>query len=196
VDPWARFYPAAGLYRNQHPNTSRGKNENAPYNHSCHCWHRFACLYPDAIIDPKLRQAVETIDKKFVNAQDKGDAAALAAVFSDDAVMVTNTGPLNGRKAIEEYYANALKATQFSNTTSTIDPDSPRSISATAMWVTGSWSTIAKGANWGAVEIKGFWGSIKILEAGTWKILTETWNITPPPAAAAAPSPTTTPSSQ
>jgi uncharacterized protein (TIGR02246 family) len=146
--------------------------------------------------DAKLRQAVETIDKKFVDAQDKGDAAALAAVFSDDAVMVTNIGPLNGRKAIEEYYANAFKTTQFSNTTSTIDPDSPRSISATAMWVTGSWSTIAKGANWGPVEIKGFWGSIKTLEGGTWKILTESWNITPPPAAAAAPSPTTTPSNQ
>jgi uncharacterized protein (TIGR02246 family) len=140
--------------------------------------------------DPKLRQAVESIDKKFDDAQNNGDAATLAALFSDNAVMVTNTGPLNGRKAIEEYYANAFKTTQFSNTTSTVDSDSPRSISATAMWVTGSWSTTAKGANWGPVDIKGFWGSIKMLEGGTWKILTETWNITPPPAAAAATSPT------
>jgi uncharacterized protein (TIGR02246 family) len=146
--------------------------------------------------DSKLRQAVENIDKKLADAQDKGDAAALAALFSDDAVLVTNTGPINGRKAIEEYYANAFKTTQFSNSTSTIDQDSPRSISATAMWVTGAWSTTVKGASWGPVEIKGFWGSIKILEGGTWKILTETWNITPPPAAAPATSPTSTPSNQ
>jgi uncharacterized protein (TIGR02246 family) len=146
--------------------------------------------------DPKLVQAVERIDKKFVDAQDKGDAAALAALFSDNAVMVTNTGPLNGRKAIEEYYANAFKTTQFSNATSVIDPDSPRSIRATEMWVTGSWSVTAKGANWGPMEIKGFWGSIKILEGSTWKILMETWNIAPPPTAATVASPATTPSNR
>jgi uncharacterized protein (TIGR02246 family) len=140
--------------------------------------------------DPKLRQVVETIDKAFNDAQAKGDAAALAGLFSDDAVMVTNTGPLNGRKAIEEYYANAFKTTQFSNTTSRVDPDSPRSLSPTTMWVTGAWSMTAKGADWGPVEIKGYWGSIKTLQAGTWKILSETWNITPPPAVAATPSPT------
>jgi uncharacterized protein (TIGR02246 family) len=146
--------------------------------------------------DPKLRQAVETIDKKFGDAQVNGDAAALAALFSDNAVLVTNTGPLNGRKAIEEYYANAFKTTQFSNSISTIDPDSPQIITDTAMWVTGSWSITAKGANWGPVEMKGFWGSIKILEGGTWKILLETWNITPAPVTAAATSATATPSNQ
>jgi uncharacterized protein (TIGR02246 family) len=140
--------------------------------------------------DPKLRQAVDTIDKALDEAQDKGDAAALAALFSDNAILVTNTGPLNGRKAIEEYYTNAFKTTQFSNTTGIQDPDSPHIISPTAMWVTGAWSTTVKGANWGPLEIKGYWGSIKTLEGGTWKILTETWNVIPPPAAAAAPSPT------
>ena len=131
--------------------------------------------------DPKLRQVVETIDKTLNDAQDKGDAAAFAAVFADNAILVTNTGPLNGKKAIEESYTNLFKTTQFSNSTATIDPDSPHSISPTAMWVTGVWSATAKGANWGPVEIKGHWGSIKTLDGDTWKILMETWNVVPAP---------------
>jgi uncharacterized protein (TIGR02246 family) len=38
-----------------------------------------------------------------------GDAAAVAACFTEDAVLVTDTGPIYGREAIEKYHADQFK---------------------------------------------------------------------------------------
>ena len=39
-------------------------------------------------VDPEVRQQIEAVHTKFVEAQNKGDAAALAALFTQDAVQV------------------------------------------------------------------------------------------------------------
>jgi uncharacterized protein (TIGR02246 family) len=46
--------------------------------------------------------------KKFDEAFNNNDPAALAALFTEDAVEVTDTGPIYGREAIEKYHADVF----------------------------------------------------------------------------------------
>src|SRR5246127_1810257 len=39
-------------------------------------------------VDPEVHQQIEAVHMKFVEAQNKGDAAAIAALFTQDAVQV------------------------------------------------------------------------------------------------------------
>jgi ketosteroid isomerase-like protein len=113
------------------------------------------------------------------------DATAAAACFTEDAVYVTDRGPVNGREAIEKWYADLFQKVHFSDHIITIDQDSPHIISMDGkeMWATGGWSTTIKGENFGPTQIKGYWSVIR--EGDDWKIRMLTSNITPAPAAPA-----------
>jgi uncharacterized protein (TIGR02246 family) len=57
-------------------------------------------------VDPKIAQEIRALFMKFDEAFNKNDAAALAAFYTQDAVFVTpDEGTLDGRQAIETYYA-------------------------------------------------------------------------------------------
>jgi ketosteroid isomerase-like protein len=43
------------------------------------------------------------------------DAAALAGTYTEHAVLVTDTGPVYGREAIEKHYADLFKQVYISN---------------------------------------------------------------------------------
>ncbi len=122
------------------------------------------------------------------------DAAALAALFTEDAVIMPETGPVNGRQAIEKWYADLFQKAHFSNHLVTVDQDSPDIIGTAGyeMWATGGWSTTIQGENFGPTQTKGYW--LVIREGDDWKIRVLTWNVAP--ALAATPSPTTTPSNK
>jgi len=112
------------------------------------------------------------------------DAAAAAACFTEDAVYVTDRGPVNGQEAIEKWYADLFQKVHFSDHIITIDQDSPHIIGTDGkeMWATGGWSTTIKGENFGPTQIKGYWSVIR--EGDDWKIRMLTSNITPTPAPA------------
>jgi hypothetical protein len=67
----------------------------------------------DAAVDPQIVQQLHAIGKKSDKAFLKGDAAALAALYTEDAVYVTNTGPIRGRQAIEKYYADRFQEVRY-----------------------------------------------------------------------------------
>jgi hypothetical protein len=51
--------------------------------------------------DPKIIEQIAARQKIYDEAMNNGDAAALAGkMFTEDAVLVTDTGPLYGREAI------------------------------------------------------------------------------------------------
>lgn len=135
--------------------------------------------------DPQLRQRLVDVIKKHGDAMNNNDAAAAAACFTEDAVYVTDRGPVNGREAIEKWYADLFQKVHFSDHIITIDQDSPHIIGTDGkeMWATGGWSTTIKGENFGPTQIKGYWSVIR--EGDDWKIRMLTSNITPAPAAAA-----------
>jgi ketosteroid isomerase-like protein len=66
--------------------------------------------------DPKIRQLIDAHQKIYDEAMNNGDAAALAnKMFTEDAVLVTDAGPIYGRAAIEKHYAEVFKQVHFSN---------------------------------------------------------------------------------
>jgi len=146
--------------------------------------------------DPQLRAAFVAFVKKEDEAFINGDAAALAALYTQDAVLVTPQGPVYGREAIEKFFADMFKQVHFSNQVITPDQYSPHAIGTAGneIWATGEWSHTVQGQNFGRVEQKGYWSAIYVRDGDTWKHRMVTINVTPPPPA--TPSPTTTPSSQ
>jgi len=65
-------------------------------------------------VDPEVRQQVEAVHTKFVEAQNKGDAAAIADLFTQDAVQkwygLSEGGLASGEQAIEKRYRATFAA--------------------------------------------------------------------------------------
>ena len=140
--------------------------------------------------DPQLRQRYIALVEKYDDALKKNDAAAVAALFTEDGVYMTDRGPVIGRPAIEKYHADLFKQFHLSNSLITVDEDSPHMIGTASneLWATGAWSATIQGQNFGPIQIKTYWSVIR--EGDDWNIRM----LSPVPAA--TPSPATTPSSQ
>ena len=57
----------------------------------------------DTPVDPKLTEQLIALAKKFDDAFNNNDAAAVAALFTKDGVMVTNSGQIYGPEAITKH---------------------------------------------------------------------------------------------
>jgi uncharacterized protein (TIGR02246 family) len=134
--------------------------------------------------DPQLREALIAYNKKEDEAWNNNDAAALAALCTEDAILVNDTGPIYGREAIEKYYADVFQKLHFSNHLGKGDQYSPHIIGTAGneAWTSGEWTTTLKGQNFGPVDAKGNWVEIYRREGDNWKIRLDIWNLTPAPA--------------
>jgi uncharacterized protein (TIGR02246 family) len=65
--------------------------------------------------DPQIIQKVNALIQKNDEALNKNDAAAYAAIYAEDAVFVTDVGPVYGRKAIEKWFADAFQHWHYKN---------------------------------------------------------------------------------
>jgi uncharacterized protein (TIGR02246 family) len=64
----------------------------------------------------EVHAAIAAIDKKFMEDVNRGDAAAGAVAYTDDAILMPpNHSPLEGRQAIEKYLAEIGSHLQASN---------------------------------------------------------------------------------
>ena len=77
-------------------------------------------------VDPQVREQIDAKIKKSDEAFNNIDAAALAALLTEDAIVVTQTGPIFGRQAMEQYLAAGFACFRFSNHLSKRDPASPQ----------------------------------------------------------------------
>jgi len=138
--------------------------------------------------DPQLREALLALAKKVDDAWNNNDAAAVAALYTKDAVEVTNEGPIYGREAIEKHYADLFQKVHFSNHLVTPDQTSPHAIctDGNTIWENGEWSLTYQVKGGDPVQDKGYYSSILVREDGVWKKPLLTWNITPAPAATTA----------
>jgi hypothetical protein len=128
------------------------------------------------------KQALANHAKKFDDAFNANDAAAVAALFTKDATYVTDTGIIVGRDAIQKYYENLFKTVRYSNHKGVPDATSPHMISPSSFWCSGtftnSWKTV-DGRYSG--NVSGFWSNICRMEDGAYKDAVQTWNRIPPP---------------
>ena len=144
---------------------------------------------------PTLAQQKDTIDsqigeqvtKKIDEGFNNGDAAAVGALFTEDAVFVTPQGPIFGREAIEKLFEGMFQQGHYSNHLNKDDQGSPHTIGTAGneVWRTGEWSSTLQGKSGGPIQLKGYWSAINVREGDTWKIKMLTFNMTPPPASAA-----------
>ena len=143
--------------------------------------------------NPQLRQRLLAVIEKHADAMNKNDAAAAAALFTDDAVYLKDTGPIKGREAIEKMYADLFQKLRFSDHVITVDQDSPRIIGTDGkeMWATGEWSSTIQAQNSDPAQIKGYWSVIR--GGDDLKIRMLSPYVTP---ADAKPSPTATPANE
>jgi len=121
--------------------------------------------------DPQISQQLDVLGQQYDAAFNNGDAVALAGIFTEDAVLVTDTGPVYGREAIEKYYADLFRKVQFSDWLTTVDQYSPHTIGSPGneVWETGGWSGTIRGENFGPIHSKGYWSSIAVREGDLWK---------------------------
>jgi uncharacterized protein (TIGR02246 family) len=137
--------------------------------------------------DPRLRERIVALFGKFTEAWNNNDAAALAALYTKDAVFCggEGSGPHYGREAIEKHFAEGFKLFHFSNHAVTPDQYSPHVIGTAGneVWVLGDWSMTIQSKNGGSpMQIKGNSLNIFVPDGDTWKaraILTN--NAAPPP---------------
>jgi uncharacterized protein (TIGR02246 family) len=132
--------------------------------------------------DPQLRQRLLALIKNYDEVFNKNDASALAVFFTEDAVFVTETGPIYGREAIVKHFADLFQKVHFSDHVGKPDEYSPHIIGTAGneVWASGGWSTTIKGQDFGPTQIKGYWSVIR--EGDDWKIRMLTTNLSPPPA--------------
>ena len=147
-------------------------------------------------VDPQIIEQLNALCEKLDEAFNNNDAAAVAALFTKDGVLVTNSGPIYGREAIEKYQADVFKNGHFSNHLGKCDQYGTHVIGTAGneVWRNGYWSLTWQGKTGDPIQLKGYWSAIQVREGDTWKNRMEIWNVTPAPAA--TPSPMTTPSNK
>jgi uncharacterized protein (TIGR02246 family) len=136
-------------------------------------------------LDPQNAKQIELIAKKYDKAVDNNDASALAALFTDDAVFVTDGGPIYGRQAKEKWHVDLFQQGQHSNHQGKADQYSPHVIGTDGdeVWFNGEWSETVRGKDGNSIHIKGFWSAIDTCVGHDWKIRMLTFNLTPVPPA-------------
>ena len=131
-------------------------------------------------VDPQTIEQLIAFGKKYDEAQNNNDAAALAALFTEDAVFVTDTGTVYGRQAIEKWFADDFQEWRHSNKLTKGDQNPPRIIgTADNIASSGEWSVTIQGKTGDPIQLKGHFSSILTREGNDWKIRMSTWNVTP-----------------
>ena len=139
-------------------------------------------------VDPQIIEQLNALGKKYLDAMNNNDPAPLAALFTEDAVLLTDRGPVNGREAIAKWYVDNFKEWHHSNHIGKRDPNSPRIIGTAGneIWANGSWSETVQRQTGEPIQLKGYWSAIyssatNTREGDGWKIRMLTWNITASP---------------
>jgi uncharacterized protein (TIGR02246 family) len=136
-----------------------------------------------ATLSEQDRQQLGALHKKWDEAENNNDAAALAALFTEDAAFVTDKGPVSGREAIKQWFADDFQEWRHSNHIHKLNSISARIIgTAGNVTLNGEFSVTVQGKSGGPIPVKGYWSEIDTREGDDWKILMHTFNITPAPA--------------
>jgi len=160
------------------------------------------------VADPQTTQKILALGKAFDEAHSDNDAAAVAALFTRDAVLVTIEGPIIGRQAIQKYCTDLYQWWHPKNCITKVDENAAHLIGTAGneLWATGEFRETGQGKNSEPLPIKGYWACIYVREGDDWKIRVDAWYTHPDsvilinksfaPQPAATPSLTASPSHQ
>jgi ketosteroid isomerase-like protein len=114
--------------------------------------------------DPQITQKVRVLSRAF-----------------DDAVLVSDRGPIHGRKAIENWYSGMFQTWHARNHIGTPDGNDPHvsCFSGDEAWETGEWSETEQARPGRPIQSRGYWSTVYIREGADWKIGMLIYNVTP-----------------
>jgi uncharacterized protein (TIGR02246 family) len=130
------------------------------------------CLSPAAAqtastSDENIAPKIEQFLAKYVDTYNQHDPAALAALYTADAVLVGPSGtPVTGRNAIEASLTTMFK--QMGSPTLAANATEIHALGGDA-WAVGQ-STIKNSGQTGPAEVRGHWAAIYAPEGGEWKV--------------------------
>ena len=122
-------------------------------------------------VDPKTTEQIRALAQKYDDAINRHDQAAVAALYTQDAVRTTNEfnhGTLHGREAIEKAYANwDFKQWQLSSYFTRV----VRVVSVgNEVRSSGTWSCVFKSWNGTTVSEEGYYTWVIAREGDVWKL--------------------------
>jgi uncharacterized protein (TIGR02246 family) len=143
-------------------------------------------------VDPQTTQKILAIGKAWDEANNNNDAAPIAALFTEDAIFVTDGGPVHGRQAVEKWFSDVFQGWHAKDHLTKFDGNAPHMLGAAGdeLWATGEWSETGQGKTGGPIQRKGYWAVIYNREGDEWKIRMLSYNVTPAPAPSTTLSPT------
>ena len=112
-------------------------------------------------------------------AYNKNDAAAVAALFTKDALLVEPDGLFSGRQAIEKRYAETFRHSPIISFNTSRERHYLNAID-NAVCGAGQWFGTFQSQTGPVFEV-GYWSAIYVREGDDWKIRMWTINQTPPP---------------
>ena len=118
-------------------------------------------------VDPQIAQQIRALTMKYDEAFNKNDSAALAALFTEDAVLVTPQGTIYGREAIEKYAVDNYLRWHSNNLVHTVD----RLIAVgNEVHAIGKWKCAFQGTHGRSKHANGHYSWALAREGDTWKI--------------------------
>lgn len=136
---------------------------------------------PGLAADAPHKHGLQNADSAWVKAMLANDAAACAAVYAEDAVLVLpGSGPIKGREAIRQAYAGWLAQVHVTAAEIT-DAHYESSGNLSTGW--GSWKVVSEPkAGGAAVTETGTWCAVAMKKDGAWKYVADHAAADPAPA--------------
>ena len=123
------------------------------------------------------RQALVDIARQHDAALNRNDAAAAAALFTADAIVVPPGPAFAGRDAIQKDMEKGIKDGHADHV-STVDQIH---VSGDLAWTTGGWSMTVPGPDGARRALHGNYSTVDQREGGAWKVRALTYNLILPP---------------
>ena len=117
------------------------------------------------------------VGKQYVDAFNRKDAAGVAALYTENAIMVRPAGILRGRAAIQRDREAAINAGAHDLGLRYHDYQ----ITGDAGWSVSEYELAIRGKDGADTPVKGFASVVWVRDGGTWKIHLHTLNSSPPP---------------
>jgi uncharacterized protein (TIGR02246 family) len=113
--------------------------------------------------EQQVRPAIERLLETWDSAANRKDAAAVAALYAEDAMRVTPRGISYGRAAIEKDLAETFKVTS-----NIADKVEKVQVVGEVVLVTATWSATLQSKD-GPIQARGFWGGVYVRDGDAWK---------------------------